>query len=77
MTMIVAVKHQGEVYLGCDSLGSSGTDGRFRKDPKIFMAHGIGYGFTSSYRMGQILKHHTVEILDNVRESDTYAYVVD
>ena len=76
MTVIVGLKHKGSVYLGCDSQGSSGWNKRNREDSKIFTAHGIGYGFTSSYRMGQIIKYHAEEALHKGRETDVYGYVV-
>lgn len=76
MTVIVGLKHKGSVYLGCDSQGSGGWDKRNREDSKIFIAHGIGYGFTSSYRMGQIIKFHSEEALHKCRETDVYGYVV-
>lgn len=76
MTIIVGLKTSDGVILGCDSQGSAEYNKTFRKDSKIFEVHGIGYGFTSSYRMGQILKYHTTEILDNMRENDLYGYIV-
>lgn len=76
MTIVVGLKHEDGVILGADSQGSSGWHSRFRLDEKVFTAHGIGYGFTSSYRMGQILRYHTYEVLNNLRESDPFGYVV-
>ena len=76
MTVIVGLRADDGVYLGCDSQGSAGWNKTHRKDPKIFIAHGIGYGFTSSYRMGQIIRYHSTEVLSNLRESDLYGYVV-
>lgn len=76
MTVIVGLKTKAGVYLGCDSQGSAGWDKTDRKDQKIFTAHGIGYGFTSSYRMGQILRYHSTEVLSTVREKDVFGYVV-
>lgn len=76
MTIVVGIEHEGSVYLGCDSQGSAGWEKIDRKDPKVFTAHGIGYGFTSSYRMGQILRFHSTEVLSSIRKSDPYRYVV-
>jgi hypothetical protein len=60
MTCIVGVVTRGKgVVLGGDSLGSSGWDGTERKDPKVFrLSREVACGFTSSYRMGQILRYH-------------------
>ena len=77
MTVIVGLKHKGIVYLGCDSQGSGGWGKRNRQDSKIFFAHGIGYGLTSSYRMGQIIKFHSEEVHNPIsRKADVYGYVV-
>ena len=58
MTCIVGLVQDGKVNIGADS---QGTDGRWnatqRKDPKVFTRDGIIFGFTSSYRMGQLLRY--------------------
>lgn len=82
MTVIVGYKHKGVggkkdiVYIGGDSLGASGYDITERVDEKVFVVHGIAYGFTSSYRMGQILRYHSEEIVSELRYVDLFAYIV-
>lgn len=76
MTIVVGVVEGGKVTLAADTQGSAGWDKTYRKDKKVFKAHGILYGFTSSYRMGQILQYHTEEVLASDRDKDTHAYVV-
>lgn len=76
MTVIVGYKHEGKVYIGGDTAGWSSYRTVVRKDTKVFVSNGIAYGFTSSYRMGQILKYHTYRVLDDSRENDVYGYVV-
>jgi len=63
MTIIVALKHDGDVYMGCDSAGTRGLSVRVRKDPKIAIRNGFIIGFTSSFRMGQLL-HHEIDYPD-------------
>jgi ATP-dependent protease HslVU (ClpYQ) peptidase subunit len=58
MTVIVAVEHEGDVYLGADSVAASGWDKTARRDPKAFLLGDAVIGFTSSYRMGQIIRFH-------------------
>ena len=59
MTCIVGVKTDTGVLLAGDSLGSAGYHGRVRADIKVFrLTPEIACGFTSSYRMGQILRFH-------------------
>jgi ATP-dependent protease HslVU (ClpYQ) peptidase subunit len=57
MTCIVALKHKGVVYMGADSAGVGGMSLQARKDPKIYVNGPFMFGFTSSFRMGQILGH--------------------
>ena len=76
MTIIVGYKHEGNVYLGGDSQGSAGYDSVVRLDEKVFVAHSIAYGFTSSYRMGQILRYHSKKIVHTDRTNDLPAYIV-
>lgn len=68
MTAIAGLVHQGRVYIGGDSAASGGTTLMIRKDPKVFTHQQDHYylpdqpdrwvfGYTTSYRMGQILQH--------------------
>lgn len=57
MTCIVGVVDQGVVSIGGDSAGVSGWTVRARRDAKVFVAGGFIYGFTSSFRMGQLLRY--------------------
>lgn len=56
MTCIVGIAHEGRVILGADSAGVSGYDKRIRADRKIFKNGELIFGFTSSFRMGQLLQ---------------------
>lgn len=57
MTCVVAVVHDGRVLMGADSAGSGDYTIRSRKDPKIYEVGAFMFGFTSSFRMGQLLGH--------------------
>jgi len=57
MTCIVGLVEKGEVYLGGDSAGSTpDTDLVVRKDPKVFKKDHFVFGFTTSFRMGQLIQ---------------------
>ncbi len=62
MTCIVALAHEGSVYMGCDSVGfETGTYFCMqRADPKIYINGPFMIGFTSSFRMGQLLGYSLV-----------------
>lgn len=62
MTCIIGIEDEGSTLLLADSMGSSGWDQAQRRDGKLHTiaeatptAPGVGLGFTSSYRMGQVL----------------------
>lgn len=60
MTCIVGLVHDGVTYIGGDSLGSNGFSSTVRKDEKVFPMKDIDnalIGFTTSYRMGQLLMY--------------------
>lgn len=57
MTCIVGIAHKGSVFIGGDSAGVSGLDVDRRKDRKVFRNGDFIFGFTSSFRMGQLLNY--------------------
>ena len=57
MTCIVGVVDKGKVYIGADSAALSGWDLCTREDRKVFVNNGFAMGFTTSFRMGQLLAH--------------------
>lgn len=57
VTCIVALRApDGRIVMGADSAGVSGYDLRVRADGKVFRNGPFLIGFTSSFRMGQILR---------------------
>lgn len=56
MTCIVGIATNGKVTIGGDSAGVSGLDLTVRSDEKVFKNGEFLFGFTSSFRMGQILR---------------------
>lgn len=62
MTCIVGLVHDGVTYIGGDSLGSNGYTKTVRKDKKVFKLKDTDNaiaGYTSSFRMGQLLMYGT------------------
>ncbi|MFB7273986.1 hypothetical protein [Streptomyces sp. NPDC056244] len=57
MTVIVGLVHKKRVYLGGDSAGVAGHQITVRRDPKVFTNGPYAMGFTTSFRMGQLLQH--------------------
>lgn len=57
MTVIAGLVDSGTVLLGGDSAGVGGYSLTVRKDAKTFVNGAYVLGFTTSFRMGQILRH--------------------
>lgn len=57
MTCIVAVPSRSGVVMGADSAGVAGMDLQVRADAKVFQRGPFLMGFTSSFRMGQLLRY--------------------
>lgn len=57
MTCIVGVEHDGHVIIGGDSAGLAGWSKTIRADEKVFSVGPYVMGFTTSFRMGQLLRY--------------------
>jgi len=57
MTCIVGLKHKGGIYIGGDSACAENSFLYARKDTKVFKVGEFIYGYTSSFRMGQLLRY--------------------
>lgn len=57
MTCIVGIEDQDGVHLAGDSAGVSGWSMTVRSDEKVFTRDGYALGFTTSFRMGQLLRY--------------------
>lgn len=56
MTCIVGVAQDGGVTIGGDSASVGGWDLTISNVPKVWAENGWAFGFTSSWRMGQLLR---------------------
>jgi ATP-dependent protease HslVU (ClpYQ) peptidase subunit len=57
MTCIVGLAREGRVWIGADSAGVGGYSLTQRADQKVFINGDFIFGFTSSFRMGQLLRY--------------------
>lgn len=77
MTCIIGLKYEGEVFLCGDRMGSAGNRLSRRINPKVFEKDGMVIGYTSSFRMGDIIRHlFKVPKHDEVESGSEYAYMV-
>lgn len=83
MTCIAAVTDGKTVWIGGDAAGVDASDLTIsiRADPKVYVgeSNGIhwGFGFTSSFRMGQLIRYHlTLPPITKADEDDLFGYMV-
>lgn len=60
MTCVVGLVQRGKVYMGVDSAAVQGWTRRASKVSKVFRRGPFLIGYTTSFRMGQLLEHHLV-----------------
>jgi len=75
MTCVVGIVDSDGVVIGGDSAGVSGTALVKRRDAKVFVNGPFVMGFTSSFRMGQILAHDFIPPKRHA-DLDVYAFMV-
>lgn len=75
MTCIVGLEHDGQVSIGGDSAGTNGwLQRRIRVDEKVFINGPMIFGFTSSFRMGQLLRY-SLKVPEQLPSQDDYAFM--
>ena len=75
MTCIVGLVDKKSVWIGGDSAGSNGYQIRIRKDTKVFQIGDFLIGYTTSFRMGQLLRFSTPPKHDD--KSEPYHFMVN
>jgi len=75
MTCIVGLVDGKNVIIGGDSAASAGFDIDVRSDSKVFTNGKMAFGFTTSFRMGQILRY-SLKIPKHPKKQDTFQYMV-
>lgn len=75
MTCIVGLVDNGDVYIGGDSAGVGGYSITIRADEKVFLNSGFVFGFTTSFRMGQLIQYAFEPPGIKVKQ-DVFAYMV-
>lgn len=76
MTCIVGlIDDDRRVWIGGDSAAVGGLSLNVRTDPKVFVKDGFVMGFTTSFRMGQLLAHSFTPPKRHP-DTDLFAYMV-
>lgn len=75
MTCVVGLVDKGTVYIGVDSAAVQGWTRRKSKVAKVFRRGPFLIGYTTSFRMGQLLQHH-LDVPPQEAAQDDVAYLV-
>lgn len=76
MTCIIGLLDKGKVYMGGDSAGvNSSLSLSVRADQKVFIKDKFIMGFTTSFRMGQLLRYN-LELSSQPEGLDVFEYMV-
>jgi ATP-dependent protease HslVU (ClpYQ) peptidase subunit len=76
MTCIVGLLENGNIYMGGDSAGVGGYSLSTRKDEKVFINGEFIFGFTTSFRMGQLLRY-SLDPPERYPKIDVYKFMVN
>lgn len=76
MTCIIGTVEEGQVYIGADSAAANSSAITILKNPKVFRKGEMIFGFTTSWRMGQLLQYGLDIPIDN-REDPLEYLVID
>ena len=76
MTCIVGYVEKETVYIGGDSAGTGYHEQTIRKDKKVFKNGQFIMGFTSSFRMGQLLMSSKFKPKPQKKSQDDYDYMI-
>jgi ATP-dependent protease HslVU (ClpYQ) peptidase subunit len=76
MTCVVGLVQRGTVYIGVDAAAVSGWTRRETRVPKVFRRGPFLIGYTTSFRMGQLLEHQLV-VPEQGPDEDDMAFMVN
>jgi len=76
MTCIVGYIEKGKVIIGGDSAGVGDLSIHIRRDPKVFKTGPFIMGFTSSFRMGQLLMSSMFHPPHQKKDQTDYDFMV-
>lgn len=75
MTCVVGIVANGGVWIGADSAAVRGSTVRALKKPKVFRNGPFVIGYTSSFRMGQLLQY-SLEVQEQDEDMSNEEYMV-
>lgn len=76
MTCIVGIEHGKRVLMGGDVQGSGANYKVLHTQPKVFRKNALLFGYTTSYRFGQIIEHGLKNPIAPDSDDEIYRWLV-
>ena len=76
MTCIVGMEIGDTVFIGGDIQGTGWNNKVTHTQPKVFSRGGVVFGYTTSYRFGQLIEHIILDPVVPQQESDVYRWLI-
>jgi ATP-dependent protease HslVU (ClpYQ) peptidase subunit len=76
MTCIVGMEFQDRVYIAGDIQGTGWNYKVVHTTPKVFSKCGVVFGYTTSYRFGQVLEHNLQDPVIPHGEAEIYRWLI-
>lgn len=76
MTCIVGVEFNGSVLMGGDVQGTGWNNKVVHTQPKVFFKKNVIFGFTTSYRFGQLLEHKLTDPVVPEDDEEIYRWLI-
>ena len=76
MTVIVGFEFDNRVFLAGDVQGTGYNSKVVHTQPKVFNKKGVIFGFTSSYRFGQVLEHNLADPVVPADDAEVYRWLI-
>lgn len=76
MTCIVGIEFQNKVMLAGDIQGTGWNNKVVHTQSKVFNKNGVVFGYTTSYRFGQLLEHGLANPVIPERDDEIYRWLI-
>jgi ATP-dependent protease HslVU (ClpYQ) peptidase subunit len=76
MTVIVGFEFDNRVFLAGDVQGTGYNSKVIHTTPKVFNKKGVLFGYTSSYRFGQVLEHNLADPVVPQDDVEVYRWLI-
>jgi ATP-dependent protease HslVU (ClpYQ) peptidase subunit len=76
MTCIVGIEFNDKVLMGGDIQGTGYNNKVVHTQPKVFNKKGVLFGFTTSYRFGQLLEHGLADPVVPEDDNEIYRWLI-